>query len=203
MKTSAHTNSETQAKTWITPEQVERIRDAAMTTGATYLQDRNETIIAVFADTGIRVGELVQLNWSHLRLQEEPPHIYLPSEIQKGAPGAASVDLSNDTARQLKRYKRTRWKESEAVFPSRESERITERSVRNVVENAAKAAGVEPHLISGEKGSPEQVSPHTFRHGIAYRMVRKEGKRLEDVQMRLRHSNLSTTDEVYGHLRRR
>ncbi len=36
-------------------------------------------------------------------------------------------------------------------------------------------------------------------------MIRRENKRLEDVmlRLRLRHANLQTTDEVYGHFRRR
>ena len=46
-------------------------------------------------------------------------------------------------------------------------------------------------------------SAHTFRHSIAFRMVHRENKRLEDVMLRLRHSSLQTTDQIYGHLRRR
>ena len=34
----------------------------------------------------------------------------------------------------------------------------------------------------------------------AYRIVQVEGGRLEDVQLRLRHATLQTTDEVYSHL---
>lgn len=195
--------TETQAKTWLTPEQVDRVRDAAMRNGATYLQDRNETIISTLADTGLRVSELVALNWNYLDLDAEPAELMLPSEIQKGDPGAAYLDLGRDAARQLRRYQRSVWKDSPAVFPSRQSERMTDRSVRNVVKNAAAAAEVRPHLISGGRGEPADVSPHTFRHSIAFRMVRREGKRLEDVMLRLRHANLKTTDQVYGHLRRR
>ncbi len=45
-----------QAKTWLIPEQIERIRDACLSeTFAPYLQDRNETLIVLLADTGLRV----------------------------------------------------------------------------------------------------------------------------------------------------
>ncbi|MFW6435612.1 MAG: hypothetical protein ACOCY1_04455 [Halovenus sp.] len=49
-------------------------------------------------------------------------------------------------------------------------------------------------------GDAEDVTPHTLRHSVAYRIVQVEGGRLEDVQLRLRHATLQTTDEVYSHL---
>lgn len=194
--------SETQAKTWLTPDQVEAMRDASMTTGADYLQDRNETIIATLADTGLRVSELVALDWEDVHLTSNP-YIYLPSEKQKGAPGDASLDLGSDAARQLRRFQRTRYKDTEAVFYTRQSARATERTIRNVVTDVAVNAEVQPHVVGGGQGEPKEVSPHTFRHSIAYRMIRVEEKRLEDVQLRLRHATRQTTENVYGHIRRR
>lgn len=43
----------------------------------------------------------------------------------------------------------------------------------------------------------------TFRHSITFRMTCCENKCLKDVILRLRHSSIQTTDQVYGHLRRR
>jgi integrase len=193
-----------QAKTWLTPEQIERIRDACLSDSfATYLQDRNETLIVLLADTGLRVSELVALDWEYLDLDAEPGELYLPSEIQKGNPGASYLDLADETRRQLRRYQNRVWKDSEALFPSRQSDRMTDRSVRNVVTRVAEEAGVRPYRIEGGRGDFHEVSPHTFRHSIAFRMIRRENKRLEDVMLRLRHANLQTTDEVYGHFRRR
>lgn len=193
-----------QAKTWLDPEQIETIRDACLSESfAMYLQDRNETIIVLLADTGLRVSELVALDWEYLDLDAEPAELYLPSEIQKGNPGASYLDLAAETRRQLRRYRNRVWKESEALFPSRQSARMTDRSVRSAVTRAAVEASVRPYRIEGGRGEPHEVSPHTFRHSIAFRMIRREDKRLEDVMLRLRHSNLQTTDEVYGHFRRR
>jgi integrase/recombinase XerC len=193
-----------QAKTWLTPEQIERIRDACLSESfATYLQDRNETLVVLLADTGLRVGELVALDWAYLDLGAEPGELYLPSEIQKGNPGASYLDLADETRRQLRRYRNRVWKDNKALFPSRQSDRMTDRSVRNVVTRVAEEAGVRPYRIEGGRGKSHEVSPHTFRHSIAFRMIRRENKRLEDVMLRLRHANLQTTDEVYGHFRRR
>ena len=77
-------------------------------------------------------------------------------------------------------------------------------SVRRVVTKAAEAAEVRPRVAGRSgRGEPSDVSPHTFRHLIAFRMIRREDKRLEDVMLRLRHSSIQTTDQIYGHLRRR
>ena len=206
MSETSTRNSATQkqAKTWLVPEQIERIRDACLSESfATYLQDRNETIIVLLADTGLRVSELVALNWDYLDLDAETAELYLPSEIQKGNPGASYLDLAAETRRQLRRYQNRVWTDSTALFPSRQSDRMTDRSVRNVVTRAAVEADVRPYRIEGGRGNPTEISPHTFRHSIAFRLIRRENKRLEDVMLRLRHASLQTTDEVYGHFRRR
>ena len=78
---SRNSATQKQAKTWLTPEQIERIRDACLSESfAPYLQDRNETLIVLLADTGLRVSELVALDWEYLDLDAEPGELYLPSE---------------------------------------------------------------------------------------------------------------------------
>lgn len=134
----------------------------------------------MLADTGVRVSELVALDWAYLDLGADPGELYLPSSIQKGNPGASYLDLSDETHRQLRRYQNRVWKETGALFPSRVADRMMARSVRNVVTRVAEEADVHPYRIDGGPGEPSEISPHTFRH-----------------------ATLQMTDEVYGHLRRR
>ena len=115
----------------------------------------------------------------------------------------AYLDLSSETARQLRWYRSSAWKTTAAVFPSRQSDRMSKTSVRRLVKKAAQKADVRPYVAGEGRDEPEDVSPHTFRHSIAFRMIRLEDKRLEDVMLRLRHSSIQTTDQIYGHLRRR
>ncbi|ELY23065.1 site-specific recombinase XerD, partial [Halogeometricum borinquense DSM 11551] len=193
------TTETTQAKSWMKPDQVKRVRSVCLSeTFPTYLQQRNYAMITVLADTGLRVSELVDLDVGDLHLDAERPHIYLPSHKQKGRPGDATVYLDDfgdvysarDT---LKQYLTGRWKEPEngALFPSRESDRATPRSVQRVVKRAAQAADVTPQVKSvateDSEPSPEDVTPHTFRHSVAYRIIVEQGGRLEDVQRHLRH----------------
>lgn len=52
-------------------------------------------------------------------------------------------------------------------------------------------------------GTPEDVSPHTLRHSVAYRMSNHEaGNTLYDVTKRLRHATIQTIERVYSHFDR-
>lgn len=203
-KTQTQTEIETKrAQAWLRPEQIEDLRDAALTTGADYLQDRNDMLVATLYHLGLRVGELVQLDVEDYDL--EARELYLPAHKQKDYPSAdhspppRHLDLSRDYARDLRRYLNTRWKDTPAVFPSRQSDRMTTEAVRSVIGRLAQVAAVRPRLERGGRGDPSDVTPHTLRHSVAYRMLREEEKRLIDVRDRLRHSSIQTTEQIYEH----
>ena len=196
---STDTDRDGRARTWLKPEQVDRLRDVCLTDAVpTYLQDRNETIIALLYDAGLRAEELCSLNVDHLDL--EAGTVYLPSRIQKGSPPPATLELAPDTVRLLRRYLRDRWKDTDALFPTRSSDRLTTRSLRRLVEKLAVEADIHPQVAGGGVGDPENITPHTLRHSVAYRIIQVDGGRLEDVQLRLRHANRQTTDQIYSHL---
>ena len=197
-------DSKVRAKVWLTPDQVEALRSACYTTGAEYLQQRNEAIMAFAYDTGLRVGELVQVDVSLLRSNNS--ELYLPTEIQKdypneNSPPPVTLELADDTVRLLSAYLTNRWKESSALFPSRSSDRITEQGVRNMLHKVAEAAAVSPYKIDGSRGDAGDVTPHALRHGVAYRMMNDEEENtLYDVRNRLRHRSIQTTERIYDHL---
>ncbi len=199
------TRSESRAGAWLTPDQIDAMRTACYDRFASYLQARNDAIITLMYDTGLRVGELVALDESMLRDSGE--NLYLPQHIQKdypneNTPSPVTIELATDTTRALRSYLSGRWKDTDALFPSRKASRITEQGVRYVVQDAAEAAGVEPFLINGSTGSPSDVTPHTLRHSVAYRMLHVEdGNTLYDVRNRLRHASIVTTEKVYDHFR--
>jgi integrase len=180
------------------------MRDACLgDTFAPHLGARNEALVALAYDTGLRAQEIVGLDVGDLHLDDTPSTVYLPSHIQKDDPGPATLELGKygaGSSRVLRRWLRDRWRETEAVFPSREADRMSTRSLRRAIKRVAVAAGVEPQLSTGGTGDPADVTPHTLRHSVAYRIIQREGGRLEDVQLRLRHANLQTTDRVYAHL---
>lgn len=201
---SESANSKVRAKVWVTPAQVEALRSACYAIGADYLQQRNEAIVVTMYDTGLRVGELVQLNVELLRNNNSD--LYLPTEIQKdypneNSPPPVTLELADDTSRLLSAYLTNRWKDSLALFPSRSADRISEQGVRNMLHKVADEAGVRPYKIDGSRGDASDVTPHTLRHGVAYRMMNaEEGNTLYDVRNRLRHRSIQTTERIYDHL---
>jgi len=188
----------------MTPDQVEALRSACYTTGAEYLQQRNEAIIVFTYDTGLRVGELVQIDKTLLRNGNS--ELYLPTDIQKdypneNSPPPVTLTLSKDTARLLSAYFNSRWKDPQALFPSRSSDRISEQGVRNMLHKIAEEAGVHPYKIDGTRGNASDVTPHALRHSVAYRMMNEEDENtLYDVRNRLRHRSIQTTERIYDHM---
>lgn len=197
-------NTKVRAKVWLRPEQVDELRTAAYRTGVDYLQQRNEAIVAVMYDTGLRVGEVVALDVDYLR--DDSTKLYLPGHIQKdypndNTPGPKTMNLASDTTRLVRSYLTNRWKDSSALFPSRSSSRISTQGVRNLIKKLAREAGVRPYRVDGSRGEPDDVTPHALRHSVAWRMMNAEdGHTLYDVRNRLRHRSIQTTEQVYDHI---
>jgi integrase/recombinase XerC/integrase/recombinase XerD len=192
------------AASWITPDEVDALRSAVYRCRPDYLQGRDDAMIALTYDAGLRVGELVALDVDDLR--DDRTKLYLPTEKQKDyptdtSPPPATLGLASDTTRTLSSYLANRWKDPEALFPSRSADRITESSVRRMLKKVAREADVRPRLVEGGRGDPEDVTPHTLRHGVAYRMMNVEdGNTLYDVRNRLRHRSITTTERRYDHI---
>jgi len=206
----ASTDSQTQefdpkARVWLKPEQIDAMRNATVENSADYLATRNDALIALLADTGLRVGEAVAVDVSMIDFEDGV--LMLPADIQKdypndNSPDYTEIELAGETLRTLRTYLSNRWKDSDALFPSRQSDRMTTESVRNVVRDAATDADIEPYTVDG-LGDPTDVSPHALRHSVAYRMMnREDGNTLYDVRNRLRHRSIQTTERVYDHLDR-
>jgi integrase/recombinase XerC/integrase/recombinase XerD len=201
---AGNTDSQVRAKVWLRPEQVDELRTACYQTGADYLQQRNEVVVALMYDTGLRVAELVALDVEHLR--DDATKLYLPTHIQKdyptdNSPPPKTLGLSSDVTRLLRSYLTNRWKDSDALFPSRSSDRISTQGVRDLLHKVAEEADVRPYKVDGTRGDASDVTPHALRHSVAYRMMNaEEGNTLYDVRNRLRHRSIQTTERVYDHI---
>lgn len=205
MASTANSQTDAKATVWLKPEQVDRLRSATVENSADYLAARNDAMIATLYDTGLRVNELVSLDVDMLDLADAL--LGLPAHVQKdypndNSPEYAPIGLADETVRTLRMYLANRWRDSAAVFPSRQSDRIGTESVRNVVRRAAIDAEVRPFNLQG-RGEPDEVTPHALRHSVAYRMLnREDGNTLYDVTNRLRHASIQTTERVYAHFDR-
>ena len=200
------TQTQDEATVWLKPEQVDRMRSAAVEASAAYLAARNDALIATLYDSGLRVAEAVALDVpDHVNLDYGV--LSLSADIQKDyptdlTPSYTEIELAAKTVRTLRTYLAGRWKETAVLWPSRQSDRMTTESVRNVVREAAVSADLRPMTVRG-RGDPEDMTPDALRHSVAYRMLNvEEGNSFYDVRNRLRHATVQTTERVYDHIDR-
>jgi integrase len=187
---------------WLKPEQVEEMRDAAYNGAGA----RDDALITLLYDTGLRRAEASQVDRDMLDLAEG--QLRIPAGIQKDypndstpSPATFALDPSGDlgTVRTLRAFLDARDDADDALFTSRKSNRLTGKGINDAVKRAAERAEIRPFAFEG-RGEPSDVSAHTLRHSVAWRMLRyEEGNTLYDVRNRLRHATILTTERKYDH----
>jgi len=194
-------------RTWLKPEQVNELREASYTASPNpHFQSRNDALIALLYDAGLRPTELVDLTTDSIDLDDGI--LRLTSSTQKqypteGGPPPASIQLdadehTNDTVRTIRQYLNNRDKDSMYLFCSKDSEHMQTRTVRYAIKQTAKEAGVKPFVGFEGRGEPQDISPYTFRHSVAYRLLSAcDDYTIYDVRNRLRHSSVKTTEQHY------
>lgn len=203
---------------YISLDQVVDLRDAAHDRNIRYdslgRRLRDEVLVVLGIDLGLRACELRDLKRSMFHLAESD--ITLPSRIQKDHPREDSSPVKAmlridpydhfGTIRLLRSYFNSEWyqdRDSDYVFPTRQSDQMTTQSIRNTVKALAVEAEVAPRRTDGEPADPEEAHPHMLRHSLANYMLADEDTRLVDVRNRLRHQRIATTEDVYEHFQRR
>ena len=157
-------------KETLSEECIERLRDSC-------LHIRDLAMIDLLYSTGIRVGELVNLNISDINFEERECIVYGKGNKQRKVYFDAKAKVH------LKRYLEQRNDYNEALFVTLDSpfERL-------------KISGVEIRLRKlGRLASLDQrVHPHKFRRSMATRAIDK-GMPIEQVQQLLGHQKIDTT----------
>ena len=157
-------------KETLSEECIERLRDSC-------LHIRDLAIIDFLYSTGIRVGELVNLNISDINFEEKECIVYGKGNKQRKVYFDAKAKVH------LKRYLEQRNDYNDALFVTLDSpfERL-------------KISGVEIRLRKlGRLASLDQrVHPHKFRRSMATRAIDK-GMPIEQVQKLLGHQQIDTT----------
>ena len=157
-------------KETLSEECIERLRDSC-------LHIRDLAMIDLLYSTGIRVGELVNLNIGDINFEERECIVYGKGNKQRKVYFDAKAKVH------LKRYLEQRNDYNEALFVTLDSpfERL-------------KISGVEIRLRKlGRLASLNQrVHPHKFRRSMATRAIDK-GMPIEQVQKLLGHQQIDTT----------
>ena len=161
--------TKTVVKEVISDESMERLRDAC-----TELRDL--AIIDLLYSTGIRVGELIQLNISDVNLEQRECIVFGKGEKERRVyfDAKAKVHLSE--------YLASRSDDNPALFVTLDAPY-----------DRLKISGVEIRLRElGKRLSIERIHPHKFRRTMATRAIDK-GMPIEQVQKILGHSQIDTT----------
>lgn len=147
---------------------------------------RNSLILELLYSTGIRVGELVNIKMKDIELNKKEIRILGKGNKERIVLfGSRCYQLINDYLDSF--YRKYNINNSEYLLLGVKGNKINDREVRKIVDEAVKRAGVKLN-----------ISPHVLRHTFATHML-NEGADLKSVQQLLGHESLSTTT-IYTHI---
>jgi integrase/recombinase XerD len=142
---------------------------------------RDRAMFALLYATGMRVSELMSLDLTHLDLEARTVRCTgrrgRERVVTFDAPAAEALGAYIDGARRTL----ARSEDVSALFLNHRGDRLTRQGFWLIMKSYAEAAGITTSL-----------TPHALRHSFATHLLRK-GALLRDVQQKLGHANISTT----------
>lgn len=154
--------------------------------GKDLIEKRDICILELLYSSGLRVSELVSLNWENVSLKNRVIRVKGKGKKERIVPFGSHAE------RRLKEWFRLRFEinkgkiDEEPLFLNMKGERLTARSVERIV----KRYGIE--LIG------KRITPHSLRHSFATHLLMR-GADLRTIQELLGHESLETTQR-YTHL---
>ncbi|MBI4716492.1 MAG: tyrosine recombinase XerC [Planctomycetes bacterium] len=149
---------------------------------------RDRAMLEVLFSTGVRVSELVDLNFSDVDFAGQVIRVRGKGKKQRTTPiGATAIAAIQRYLEHRRCDPRAPRFNQEALFVNKHGQRLSTRSVRRKLDKYLAQCGLDP-----------SISPHTLRHSFATHML-ANGADLRSVQELLGHQSLSTT-QIYTHL---
>ena len=147
--------------------------------------ERNQTLLNLMLNTGLRLAEATALKWSDIDLTTGKLMVRQGKGAKDRALWIAETDI--DRLRSLRERQAEQCDKCEHVFATLDGKPLGHRYVQRMVARYARKAGID-----------KNVSPHTLRHSFATDLYRETSK-IRLVQKVLGHSDLSTT-MIYTHI---
>ncbi len=172
------------------PGEVERLVESPSRPGtgsATALEHRDRALLEVLYATGLRVGELVGLDWRDVDLSARVLRVLGKGGKERMVPFGREATAALRTWLEDWETLHDHTSGEEPVFVNYRGGRLSDRSVRRIIDRHAAAAGL-----------PAGVHPHTLRHTFATHLL-EEGADLRAIQEFLGHASLATTQR-YTHV---
>ena len=144
---------------------------------------RNIVILELLFSTGVRVSELVGIDIDSIDFNHQTIKI-----LGKGSKERIIYISNSDVMDFLKKYNSFRPNTTNnAFFTNRINKRLSEQSVRGIINNSVKDCGLNSH-----------ITPHMFRHSFATLLL-EEDVDIRYIQKLLGHSSITTT-QIYTHV---
>jgi site-specific recombinase XerD len=154
--------------------------------GRTLLGRRDDALLRLLYNTGMRAQELVDLDVNHLRFSR--PHTVL---IHGKGRKERTCPLWKETVAALKAYlqkRGVRLDDTTPLFTNREDNRLTRFGVRYIIAHRVSvAANSCPSLLT------RKVTPHTIRHTTAMHLLQSNVD-LNMIRSWLGHASIETTN---------
>lgn len=152
------------------------------------LDSRDRAMLEVLYSTGIRVSELVGLNWGDVDFQLEIIRVVGKGAKERIVPiGTVALQGLHDYSLEHRKEWNLPCRGGDPIFLNRYGRRLTARSVARTLEKHLKACGI-----------AVRMGPHGLRHTFATHLL-NNGADLRVIQEMLGHSSLSTTQR-YTHV---
>lgn len=148
------------------------------------LSVRDKAMMELFYSSGLRLGELTNLDLPAIDLKDRTVRVYGKGSKMRVVPLGR---LATHALRRWLEERRALPDRGAAVFVGRSGRRLTPRAVQLRVAAWARRMGLAQH-----------VHPHMFRHSFASHLLESSSD-LRAVQELLGHSNIGTT-QIYTHL---
>jgi len=152
---------------------------------------RDRAILELLYGTGMRVGELVNLNIHDIDLYEKIVRVFGKGSKERilplGNPGIKAVQEYLTGRNIFRKNISINKNDPDALFLNRFGGRLSARSIRRIIIKYMKIAGLN-----------KKISPHVLRHSFATHLL-GGGADLRSVQELLGHESLSTT-QIYTHI---
>jgi integrase/recombinase XerC len=169
----------------LTVDEMFNLLDRIQGTDPVSLRDR--AILEFLYATGVRVGELVRLALGDLDLGSRMVRVRGKGGKERVVPFGRQAERALGTWLAASAALRERGKEPEALFLNLRGGRLTDRSVRRILDRRLLEAAI-----------LAKVSPHALRHSFATHLL-GAGADLRAIQELLGHASLSTTQR-YTHV---
>lgn len=188
-RTASHLSVDEAERLMVSPRYADAQRSSRE--DAEILSRRDRAILELFYASGLRIGELVELNLSDVDLQEGFARVQGKGRKERIVPvGKKALQAITSYAAdrgEPSMQGREKGGKPEALFLNYRGSRLTTRSVSRIVLR---------HLVTSRLG--KKITPHGLRHSFATHLL-SAGADLRAIQELLGHATLSTTQR-YTHV---